>query len=68
VFNAARKMKKENHLQYVWVRNGRVLTRAEDGAKVIAVTTMEQVAALKTTVATTPGPQDATATSSDVGV
>lgn len=57
VFNAARMMKKENQLQYVWVRNGKVLTRAEDGARVIVVTTMEQVAALKTTVTTTPGPR-----------
>lgn len=66
VFNAARMMKKENHLQYVWVRNGKVLTRAEDGAKVIVVTAMEQVAALRTAVTATPGSR--LATTSNVGV
>lgn len=54
VLNAARLLKKEEHLQYVWVRNGRVLTRAEDGAKVVVVSTMEQVAAMRPSDGGTP--------------
>ncbi|XP_022184978.1 uncharacterized protein LOC111044202 [Nilaparvata lugens] len=47
IFNELKIMKKDNLLQYVWVRNGKVLTRAHDGAKVVAVTTLDQVSALK---------------------
>lgn len=56
VFNAARMLKKENRLQYVWVRNGKVLTRAKDGDRVKEVSSLDQVAALRTTAPATPDP------------
>lgn len=37
LFNAARNAKKENKYKYLWVRNGNIFMRKDDGDKVIAV-------------------------------
>lgn len=47
LFNAARELKKEKKFKFLWVRNGRILLRAEEGAKAIVITTMDQIADLR---------------------
>lgn len=49
LFNAARALKKEKGFQFLWVRNGKILLRTQEGAKVILVTSMEQIATLQET-------------------
>lgn len=52
VFNAAREMKRKDMLKYVWVRNGKVLVRADEGERVVVLSTMEQVAKLESALST----------------
>lgn len=47
IFNAARALKKEKGYQFLWVRNGKVLMRMNEGAKVISITSLEQIATLR---------------------
>lgn len=42
-----RLLKKKKGFSYVWVRNGRILVRPTEGAKVIAVTTMDDLERLR---------------------
>lgn len=54
IFNAARTLKKENGFQFLWIRNGKVLLRTEEGANVTVLTSMDQVEALRKPTPATP--------------
>lgn len=47
IFNAARALKKDKGFQFLWIRNGRILLRTEEGAKVTVLSSLEQVEALR---------------------
>lgn len=49
IFNAARQLKKDGLVQFVWVRNGRVLVRAEEGVRTQVMTSPDQVEELRNT-------------------
>lgn len=64
VHKEVRALKKKKGFSFVWVRNGKILVRPEEGASVIAVTTMDDVEKLRK-LPPAPGlPQD-TETSED---
>lgn len=43
ILNAARTLKREKGYTFVWVRNGRIFLRKNEGDPMIVVTTMEQI-------------------------
>lgn len=47
ILNEARAVKKEKGFQFLWVRNGNILLRTHEGARVTALTSLEQVMALR---------------------
>lgn len=47
VLNAARLLRREQNFTFVWVKNGKIFLRKEEGSKAIMVTTMDQVSGLK---------------------
>lgn len=51
VLNAARLFKKEHNYTFVWVRNGKVFLRKDEGSKAIMLTNMDQVTELKSKIA-----------------
>lgn len=59
IHTAARALKKEKGYQFLWIRNGRILLRTNEGAKVISLTSIEQVEELRSRP--TPG-EDAIST------
>lgn len=46
ILNAARALKREKGYSYVWVRNGRIFLRKNEGDPVIVASTLDQVASL----------------------
>lgn len=47
VLNAARQLRKEQGFAFVWVKNGRIFLRKDEGSRAIMLTNMEQVTELK---------------------
>lgn len=63
-----RALKKKKGFSFVWVRNGKILVRPTEGARVIAVTTMEDLEKLQN-FPTMPGiPADASLTDENISV
>ncbi len=52
VYKEVRELKKKKDFSFVWVKNGKILVRPEDGARVIAATTMDDVRRLSELPAT----------------
>lgn len=46
ILNAARALKREKGYSYVWVRNGRIFLRKNEGDPVVVASTLDQVASL----------------------
>lgn len=53
IFNSARALKREKGFQFLWIRNGKILLRTEEGARVTVLTSLEQVEKLRNS---TPAP------------
>lgn len=64
ILNEAKILKKEKGFQFLWVRNGKILLRTEEGAKVIALVSLEQVAALRASAPAVTAPRATTSESS----
>lgn len=47
VFKAIRELQKEKRFRFVWIRNGKILVRPDEGGKVFVATTMTHVAELQ---------------------
>jgi hypothetical protein len=47
VLNAARAIQKEKNFAFVWVKNGKIFLRKREGERVIVLTSLDQVNALK---------------------
>lgn len=47
VLNAARQLRNEQGFTFVWVKNGKIFLRKDEGSRAIMLTTMEQVTELK---------------------
>lgn len=58
VFNAARKLKKDGLVAFVWVRNGRILVRAEEGSKVEVMNSLDDVENMRKSRSPTPKPPE----------
>lgn len=58
VYKEVRELKKKKGFSFVWVRNGKILVRPTEGARVIPVTTMDDVEKLRDLPSAPGTPQD----------
>lgn len=47
IFNAARTLRKEKGYTYIWIKNGKIFLRNNEGDKAVLLTSLEQVEKLK---------------------
>lgn len=47
VLNAARLLRREQNFSFVWVKNGKIFLRKDEGSKAIMLTNLDQVSELK---------------------